>query len=47
VIPREFLKQIFIGVGLDSSTERTLRGISQKANGDFFTIGNNGIEEIF
>jgi Mg-chelatase subunit ChlD len=46
-IPKQLLKQYFIGVGLDNSTRTKLRNISNQANGEYFDIDSNGIESIF
>jgi Mg-chelatase subunit ChlD len=47
ILPKELLRQIFIGVGVEDSTKRVLKRISDSANGEFLSIQDNEIEDIF
>lgn len=46
-LPSEFLKNIIIGVEVDSSTKQGLKSLASDSNGEFFDISSNEIENIF
>ena len=46
-LPSEFLKNIFIGVEVDSTTKQGLQSLASDSKGEFYDIKSNEIENIF
>ena len=46
-LPPEFLKNIIIGVEVDSTTRKGLKKLADDSNGQFFDVSDSDIETIF
>jgi uncharacterized protein YegL len=46
-LPPGFLKNIFIGVGVEGQTKSELQGLAESTDGEFYDVKNSEIENIF